>query len=388
MRKLLMLIIMILIIASVSFAAEFSDLNEKFPAYIKAINSLSEKGVISGYPDGTFAPAYTVKRSEIAKILVTAFKLQRKELKNKLKDIDNSWSKDFVEIAVSNDVITGYEDGTFLPENTLTYGELAALVSKSLKLDIQTESGESWYNSYWRALSEAGLFDDVATNDLVPTNNARRDNVALIIFNALSYADKEKEDKKEPNKEENAENKEEKQENKKETADETVDSTKIYFGRVDTKQITRGRDTVDIDNYNADDMTLNVKNAKSIPENGSVLFYKIRKSLSVTHLKEVKIADLDNAYIVEETDDEDDTVKIKGQEEYLDIQDDDYTFGSTKVKLSKQNFYELKVKNDKKDGWMFISGTELSREDVVLDENDRIIVEPTQKLFIIIKGYK
>ncbi len=384
MKKIILLTLLFALVATIAFAATFSDLNSNYPSYEKAISALNEKGIISGYPDGTFKPSNTVKRSEVAKILVTAFDLKKNASIEVPEDVKDSWAKDYVEIAMSNEVIKGYDDGTFKPENPVTYGELAALVSRLLKLETTKEEGEAWYNEYWRALTDAELFKDIATNDVIAINNARRDNVALIIYNALSYSPEKKEEPKEEEKTET----EKTQSGEKEVVVAEIDTTKIYFGIVDTKQLVRGRDTVEINNFNAETMTINVKNTNPKPEDGSVLFYKIRKSLSITHLKEAKISDLANAYVVEEIDDEEELAKIKGQAEYLDIQDDDYTFGGTLVKFARQNYFELRVKNDKKQGWIFTSGTELKREDVELQEDDRIIVEPQQKLFIIVRGYK
>ena len=41
-----------------------------------AVKALKEKGVISGYADGSFAPDRTVTREEFVKMIVTAFSLE------------------------------------------------------------------------------------------------------------------------------------------------------------------------------------------------------------------------------------------------------------------------------------------------------------------------
>lgn len=69
-KTLLLLLAGVLLGSTVSFAASkfFSDV----PAdtwYSDAVVSLSEKGIITGYPDGTFGPSKNVNRAELAVML-------------------------------------------------------------------------------------------------------------------------------------------------------------------------------------------------------------------------------------------------------------------------------------------------------------------------------
>ncbi len=365
-------------LSATSFAVKFSDIDEKYTAYIKAVEELSAKNVISGYPDGTFKPANTVKRSEVAKMLVTAFDLKKQKEVVTPADVEGMWAKEYVEIAMSNDIITGYEDGSFKPEDPVSYAELSTLITKLLKLEVNDNTAGSWYQKYWNAVQEADLLRDIATNDVLPVNNARRDNVALVIYNALNN-DKKEEVKPEEKKEET--------ETKEETNTSSVDTNKIYFGTVNTDQLIRGRDTIDVENFNDKTWPLTVKDVDSAPERGSVLFYKLRTNRGVTVLKELKLSELDDAYVVTAVDDDDDVATIEGQPD-LDMEEDDYILAGRKILLDKQNYFEITAKKDRDGKISFKSGKQLAREDVVLEENDRIVVEADKKVFIIIKGLK
>ena len=71
MKKTLTLIVVgALLGSSITFAATqvFSDVPED-AWYTEAVNSLSEKGIIQGYPDGTFGPNNNVNRAELAVML-------------------------------------------------------------------------------------------------------------------------------------------------------------------------------------------------------------------------------------------------------------------------------------------------------------------------------
>lgn len=380
-KKILMTIFVITIVFACVNAFAYTDLDEKFPAYVEAINELSKKGVISGYPDDTFRGSLTVTRAEAIKMIVTGFDLKAKdgEPAKLFLDVKDTWSEKYVNIATSNKVIEGYEDGTFKPNNTITYGEISAIVArlKDLKLP-EKEQDEAWYTQFWKAMEEADYFKDIATNDVIPVANARRDNVALIIYNALYY-------KKPIEKPET-----EKEEPKEETKEVTdFDTSKIYFGKVDTKPYVRGKGYIDVQNFNDVNWSLFLKDYAEVPEDGSVIFYKIRKSKSINLLKELNVEELKDAYIVEEiADDEDNIVILKDHEKKLSlVEDDEYTFAGSDINLDKLSYIRIDVsKNNRTGNIEFKSGAELNKEDAFLKKADRIIVEADKKLLIIVRG--
>ncbi len=69
-KSIALLFLGILLGSSAAFAASrvFSDVPED-AWYAKAVISLSEKGIVNGYPDGTFGPTATVNRAELAVML-------------------------------------------------------------------------------------------------------------------------------------------------------------------------------------------------------------------------------------------------------------------------------------------------------------------------------
>jgi len=387
-KILLITLVAIMLSTSVIFAADLKDLENEGESYLKAIDELASKGVISGYEDGTFKPSNTITRAEFAKMIVTAFNLKMAENSTfkELSDVESCWAQDYINIATSLGIVNGYEDGTFKPNNTITYGEISAVLSRQLGLKIEEKGSKEWFAPYWSALSDAGIFDGVMTNDFVGIGNARRDNVALLIYNSINY--KKPEEAATP-----TEQKETQKEESKETATEsksdfTVDTKKIYFGRVDTSKYIRGKNFIDIINFNDDTFQLNVTSDKNIPEDGSLLIYKLRASKTVNTLKEIKIEDLEDAYVIEELDDEEDGVfKIKGLNEAFDISEDDYVFDGNQIKLGKATYFTINVHKKKgTDEYEFVSGEETDRFKLAFAEKDRIVVEPEKKVFVLIKG--
>lgn len=67
MKKVLALVLslaMMLSVATVTFAAGFPDVNSNYAWAEEAINSLSAEGIITGYEDGTFKPGNSITRQE------------------------------------------------------------------------------------------------------------------------------------------------------------------------------------------------------------------------------------------------------------------------------------------------------------------------------------
>lgn len=91
-------------------------------------------------------------------------------------DIQGHWSKDKVMELVGMGAISGYEDGTFRPDNNITYAEYLAILVRTTKAgngDYSADDGEAWYNGVLRAARESGILvsNDVRNFD-APINRA------------------------------------------------------------------------------------------------------------------------------------------------------------------------------------------------------------------------
>lgn len=111
MKKILVLCLICLILSlSVCFAVEFSDVSGHWGE--QYITSLTDRGIINGYTDGTFRPNGTIKKGEYLKLIMTAF----------LPDFDwtqenvkySHWSSIYIEKAEREGII---EEGSIDEEN-------------------------------------------------------------------------------------------------------------------------------------------------------------------------------------------------------------------------------------------------------------------------------
>jgi len=97
----------------------------------RIIYSAYERGVIAGYPDGTFRPDAPINRAEALKILFLATNLSafdNESYENIFSDVSqDDWFTPYIHDALSYAFIEGYDDGTFRPGKPITRGEATKL---------------------------------------------------------------------------------------------------------------------------------------------------------------------------------------------------------------------------------------------------------------------
>lgn len=110
------------------------------------ISKLVKISVISGYPDGTFKPDNTITRAEFVTIVVRAFELEPKTGKI-FDDISSHWAKDSIATAVGYNIVSGYNSSNFGPDDNITREQMAVIIDKALELgntaNVKTFSDET-----------------------------------------------------------------------------------------------------------------------------------------------------------------------------------------------------------------------------------------------------
>lgn len=113
----------------------FSDTNEIADWAKGWVQTAVDSKIITGYEDNTFKPTQNVSRKELAVMAMKAFgygEMTDGDLAfNDQGDIPG-WAVGYIKQAVSQSIITGYEDNTFKPNNFVTRAEICAIVSKCL----------------------------------------------------------------------------------------------------------------------------------------------------------------------------------------------------------------------------------------------------------------
>lgn len=108
----------------------FSDVNEA-DWYYDAIVSLSQKGILNGYKDGTFRPNGQITRAEFATMLSQFIYGNSTSDSDGYSDVTpQNWFYEPVMKLVGNGILTGYEDQTMHPNYAVTRAEAVAILNR------------------------------------------------------------------------------------------------------------------------------------------------------------------------------------------------------------------------------------------------------------------
>lgn len=182
----LSILILTLSLSSVVFAKEFSDV--KNTKYSDSVEMLTELEIIAGYEDNTFKPEKEIKRSEMAKLLIVALGKQS-EVKTKVTvqtfpDVPTShWAAGYIELASQLDLIKGYPNGKFAPDDKVSYVEAVALMLRALNYNKEIES-LTWPDGYMKKASDIKLLKSVTyTNS---NDDATRGEISNMLWNTMN----------------------------------------------------------------------------------------------------------------------------------------------------------------------------------------------------------
>ncbi len=107
--------------------------------YNNAVSTMSNAGIVSGYPDGTFCPDKPITRAEFATI-AARFSEVVYNGGNSFTDVtENHWASRYIALAEYLGWINGYPDGTFKPDQAITRAEAMTLINRVLERAVEEE---------------------------------------------------------------------------------------------------------------------------------------------------------------------------------------------------------------------------------------------------------
>ncbi|MDO5438198.1 MAG: S-layer homology domain-containing protein [bacterium] len=141
------------VMPSTAYTEEFPDVGPDYWSY-DAIMYFKDKNVLSGYPDGYYRPDQKVTRAEFATIVTKALGLRNiNEISfSSFKDIDDShWAYYDVMLGSYYGLVHGTPDGMFYPNNHITRLEIIMVIMKALSIKEITEE---------EALQQLSVYND------------------------------------------------------------------------------------------------------------------------------------------------------------------------------------------------------------------------------------
>lgn len=179
---------------SLSIVAMFPDVEEHWSQ--PNVSNLMGKGILAGYADGTFRPESPLTRAEFAKIISLAFSFEPKRSDSPLfTDIPNGfWALPFIERLWKAQIIEGFPDNTFRPQEPVKRAELAAMLTRVINWPLVASSfpptftdldSRHWGFRYIETGTWQGAWDGYPNGSFQPDRYASRAEVAALIVRLL-----------------------------------------------------------------------------------------------------------------------------------------------------------------------------------------------------------
>lgn len=152
-----------------AYDVSFTDVAED-AWYYEPIMTLASYRVLSGYGDGTFNPERSVTRAEFVTMLARIFGMEEGNIS--FSDVSKSgWEAPYVATAVAKGWVLGYEDGTFRPYNGITRAEAVVIVNRVLNrvCDRDTVTNGDGILRYMDVSSENWYYWDVMEASIAHT---------------------------------------------------------------------------------------------------------------------------------------------------------------------------------------------------------------------------
>ncbi|PZE21279.1 S-layer homology domain-containing protein [Paenibacillus xerothermodurans] len=186
--------------AAIERNKEFADANGHWAEGY--IDLLGNKLVIDGMTDTTFEPERNVTRAEFAALVVRALGIDQRTASSRFSDVSSSdWYGSDVSSAVYAEIIDGYEDNTFRPNDAIKREELAAMVIRALEYAGVEADGSSaaltkftdsddivWAQEELAAAVSSGIVDGMTDTTIGPRLQATRAQSAAMLNRLLLKA--------------------------------------------------------------------------------------------------------------------------------------------------------------------------------------------------------
>ncbi len=190
-RWVMMLVIILVSCFSMAVYGQLNDVESHWAGEV--INQWLEKGLVGGYSDGSFRPDNDISRAEFMVLVNNVFEYSKEEEINYIDVDENKWYGQTIKRAKAAGYISGYDDGTMKPNNPISRQEVAAIISRIMKLEGDEKAAEifkdkdeiKWSKAYVGAVSKANYMIGFLDGEFKPLNNITRGESLYSLNNIL-----------------------------------------------------------------------------------------------------------------------------------------------------------------------------------------------------------
>ncbi|VDN47967.1 conserved exported protein of unknown function [Petrocella atlantisensis] len=186
-RFVALLMALVLVFSSAMSTAVFANEDVAGTEFEVTVGKLKAVGIMEGYPDGTFKPEGEITRAEFAKIAVVALGLgDAAEVSRgvtKFPDVPSThWATGYINLAVNRGILVGYPDGSFQPNGKLTNAEAATILVRLVGLGPVVDKQGTWPANYIGRAANEGILKGV---NVASSTNALRGLTAKMLLNTI-----------------------------------------------------------------------------------------------------------------------------------------------------------------------------------------------------------
>ncbi|MBQ9313599.1 MAG: S-layer homology domain-containing protein [Clostridia bacterium] len=172
---------------NIRISQEFSDVPVSHWAH-DAIKVAKEKGWIFGRSERYFEPDGTLTRAEFATLMTRMMGYSYANTGDFYLDIKDHWARNHINAITQAQLMNGYHNGLFWPDNVVTREEVAKVLSllindaKENKNDNFSDvSKERWSYEYIQKLSNLGAFEGYADGTFQPQKPIKRSEMVTVL---------------------------------------------------------------------------------------------------------------------------------------------------------------------------------------------------------------
>lgn len=136
--------------------ADFSDVPQGHWAFDAVRYLTRENTVLTGYGDGTFLPDRAVTRAEFAKLVVSAFSFDTDETDCRFEDVsENDWFCPYVAAAKRYGITGGVSDTQFAPQENISRQDMAVMLYRAASAKLMPLTGKNQPDfTDWESVAE------------------------------------------------------------------------------------------------------------------------------------------------------------------------------------------------------------------------------------------
>ena len=171
----IMAITLVTMSSCLSYAKDYKDTNEHWAN--SSIQRWSESEVVRGYDDGSFKPNNSMTRAEYAQVINNVLKL-KKSGKLKFSDVnEKDWFTNAILTCAEAGIVNGKDDGTFDPNDPITREQAVTMLGRALDFEAGSSKSLSIYKDYDEVSDYAkGYFSKMVEEKII--NGVTNDSLA------------------------------------------------------------------------------------------------------------------------------------------------------------------------------------------------------------------